>query len=130
MSTIKYIQHQLPLHNNVQHKTLNTKQVAGQSFREFLAEQKTNQNQNQLKVSKHASIRLHERNIHIDDGQWEKITNKIFEAKAKGVNDSLVLTNNAALIVSAKNATVITAMNRQEAQDQLFTNIDGTIVLA
>lgn len=128
MSTIKYIQHQLPLHGNVQHKTLNTKQVAGQSFREILAEQKTNQNQ--LKVSKHASIRLHERNIHIDDGQWEKITNKIFEAKAKGVNDSLVLTSNAALIVSAKNATVITAMNRQEAQDQLFTNIDGTIVLA
>lgn len=128
MSTIKYIQHQLPLHGNVQHKILNTKQVAGQSFREILAEQKTNQNQ--LKVSKHASIRLHERNIHIDDGQWEKITNKIFEAKAKGVNDSLVLTSNAALIVSAKNATVITAMNRQEAQDQLFTNIDGTIVLA
>lgn len=128
MSTIKYIQHQLPLHSNVQNKTLNTKQVASQSFREILAEQKTNQNQ--LKVSKHASIRLHERNIHIDDGQWEKITNKIFEAKAKGVNDSLVLTSNAALIISAKNATVITAMNRQEAQDQLFTNIDGTIVLA
>lgn len=128
MSTVNYVKYQLPLHRNVQHKTLNTKQVASQSFRMILAEQKTNQNQ--LKVSKHASIRLHERNIHIDDGQWEKITNKIFEAKAKGVNDSLVLTSNAALIVSAKHATVITAMNRQEAQDQLFTNIDGTIVLA
>lgn len=128
MSTINYVQHQLPLHVNIQQKTLNTKQIANQSFSEIFAEQKTNQNQ--LKVSKHASIRLHERNIHIDDGQWEKITNKVLEAKAKGVNDSLVLTSNAALIVSAKNATVITAMDRQEAQDQLFTNIDGTIVLA
>ena len=35
----------------------------------------------------------------------------------------------AAFIVSAKNATVITAMDRTEAKDQLFTNIDGTIVL-
>lgn len=35
----------------------------------------------------------------------------------------------AALIVSAKNGTVITAMERDEAKEQLFTNIDGTIVL-
>ena len=33
------------------------------------------------------------------------------------------------LIVSAKNATVINAMERAEAIDQLFTNTDGTIVL-
>ena len=54
---------------------------------------------------------------------------KVTEARSKGVNDSLVLMDQAALIVSAKNATVITAMNRTEAKNQLFTNIDGTIVL-
>lgn len=83
----------------------------------------------QLKISKHASVRLNERNIHIDEKQWQRITEKVFEARSKGVNDSLVLTDQAALIVSAKNATVITAMDRNEAKDQLFTNIDGTIVL-
>jgi flagellar operon protein len=125
MSTVNYIQHQFPFHTKSNPKVLNAKQIASPTFGKLLEEQR----EKQLKVSKHATNRLQERNIHIDDGQWEKITNKVFEAKAKGVNDSLVLTSNAALIISAKNATVITAMDRQEAQDQLFTNIDGTIVL-
>lgn len=46
-----------------------------------------------------------------------------------GVKESLVLLNDAALIVSAKNNTVITAMNRKEATEQIFTNINGTIIM-
>jgi len=84
----------------------------------------------ELKVSKHASERLLERNIHITDAEWEKVTEKVAEARSKGIKDSLVLMDQAALIVSAKNAMVITAMDRMEAKDQLFTNIDGTIVLS
>lgn len=83
----------------------------------------------ELKVSKHANQRLEERNISISDAEWKLVSDKVSEARSKGVNDSLVLMEQAALIVSAKNATVITAMNRTEAKDQLFTNIDGTIVL-
>ncbi|GGA16125.1 MULTISPECIES: TIGR02530 family flagellar biosynthesis protein [Psychrobacillus] len=83
----------------------------------------------ELKVSKHANQRLIDRNIHISEAQWQMINDKVAEARSKGVKDSLVLTDQAALIVSAKNATVITAMDRTEANNQLFTNIDGTIVL-
>lgn len=83
----------------------------------------------ELKVSKHANQRLLERNIHISDAQWQLVSDKVSEARSKGVKDSLVLMDQAALIVSAKNATVITAMDRKEANNQLFTNIDGTIVL-
>lgn len=83
----------------------------------------------ELKVSKHANQRLLERNIHISDAQWQLVSDKVSEARSKGVKDSLVLMEQAALIVSAKNATVITAMDRKEAKNQLFTNIDGTIVL-
>ncbi len=82
-----------------------------------------------LKISKHASERLTERNISISEGEWQQITEKVFEAKDKGVNQPLVLLDQAALVVSAKNATVITALDRAEAKQQLFTNIDGTIVL-
>ena len=46
-----------------------------------------------------------------------------------GVTDSLVLTKEAALVVSAKNNTVITAMGRDEASSQIFTNINGTILI-
>ena len=84
----------------------------------------------ELKISKHASERLAERNIHISETEWAHITDKVNEAKSKGIKESLVLMEQAALIISAKNATVITAMDRMEAKDQLFTNIDGTIVLS
>lgn len=82
-----------------------------------------------VKVSKHASQRLNERNIKIDDIQWTKITNKMNEAKQKGVTDSLVIMNHAALLVSTKNNTVITAMNKEEAATKIFTNINGTILI-
>lgn len=84
----------------------------------------------ELKISKHANDRLIERGIIITDSEWAHITDKVNEAKSKGIKDSLILMEQAALIVSAKNATVITAMNRMEAKNQLFTNIDGTIVLS
>jgi flagellar operon protein len=84
----------------------------------------------ELKISKHASQRLAERNIHISDAEWAHVTEKVNEAKMKGIKESLVLMDQAALIVSAKNSIVITAMDRIEAKDQLFTNIDGTIVLS
>jgi len=84
----------------------------------------------ELKISKHASERLLERNIHITDAEWAHVNDKVNEAKLKGIKESLVLMDQAALIVSAKNSTVITAMDRIEAKDQLFTNIDGTIVLS
>ncbi|WP_445488248.1 TIGR02530 family flagellar biosynthesis protein [Niallia sp. 03133] len=82
-----------------------------------------------LNISKHASQRLQQRGIVIDEAKWKQIEGKINEAKQMGVKESLVLLNNAALIVSAKNNTVITAMDRDEASQQIFTNINGTIVL-
>ncbi|MEK4385130.1 TIGR02530 family flagellar biosynthesis protein [Solibacillus sp. FSL W7-1464] len=103
----------------------NTEQVSKQSFMEHL-KQATGE---ELKISKHASDRLSERNISITDREWRQITEKVFEAKNKGVKQPLVLLDQAALIVSAKNATVITALDRNEAKQQLFTNIDGTILL-
>lgn len=82
-----------------------------------------------LVISKHAEERLQQRNIHINSESWAKIEEKISEAKKMGVNDSLVLLPDAALIVSARNQTVITALNREEAAAKIFTNINGTIVL-
>jgi len=87
------------------------------------------QSNNRLSLSKHAKERLAQRGIEISQERWAKIEDKVRQAKAKGVNDSLVLLKDAALIVSAKNNTVITAMGRHEAADQIFTNINGTIVL-
>ncbi|KIL44891.1 TIGR02530 family flagellar biosynthesis protein [Jeotgalibacillus soli] len=83
--------------------------------------------QGDLKISKHANDRLIQRNIDISEAQWQKVGDKVREAKSKGVQDSLVLLKDAALIVSVKNHTVITAIDIADAKDQIFTNIDGMI---
>lgn len=72
---------------------------------------------------------MHVRGIEFSEAEWGKIAAKVEEAKRKGVTDSLVLTRDAALIVSAKNETVITVLNRDEAASQIFTNINGTIII-
>lgn len=82
-----------------------------------------------LSISKHAKHRIQERNIHISGEEWQQIVDKVQLAKQMGVKESLVLLNDAALIVSATNNTVITAMNREEARTQIFTNINGTIII-
>ncbi|KOS63004.1 flagellar protein [Lysinibacillus agricola] len=121
----KFSIHRVPLHPSIrqtQPKPLQTQQ----SFKAHLQEAT---NQQELKVSKHAHERIIERNIEITEQEWQVVSDKVFEAHSKGVKQPLVLMDQAALIVSAKNATVITAMDRTEAKQQIFTNIDGTIVL-
>jgi flagellar operon protein len=53
----------------------------------------------------------------------------ITKADAKGVQDTLVLTDKAALIVSVPNRTVITAMDRAQLDGNVFTNIDGAVII-
>ncbi|TMU87783.1 flagellar protein [Bacillus sp. BHET2] len=82
-----------------------------------------------IQISKHAKIRMEQRGISISPQTWEEIGEKMKEAKSKGVKDSLVILKDAALIVSATNKTVITALDREEASSQIFTNINGTILI-
>jgi flagellar operon protein len=84
---------------------------------------------NPLKFSTHASQRLAERKIQLDPATMAKVNEAIDKAAAKGLEDTLVLTPNAALIVSASNRTVITAMDRSQLQGNVFTNIDGAVVI-
>lgn len=118
--------HQIPFQPNLS-KPKNLIAQPNTSFAKYLEEITTTNDT--LKISKHANERMQLRDISISDHEWEAISTKVSEAKSKGVNQPLVLLEQAALIISAKNNTVITALDRQEAREQLFTNIDGTIVL-
>lgn len=99
------------------------------SFQSHLQLEQKNGDFGALTVSKHASKRLAERNIAIDNSMWGKIANKVTEAKKLGVANAIVVTDQATLVINAKNKTVITAMNREEASTQIFTNINGTIII-
>lgn len=82
-----------------------------------------------LKFSAHAAQRLSDRKIKIDAATMMKINDAVDRASAKGIEDSLILTNDAALIVSVKNRTVITAMDRGSLAGNVFTNIDGAVII-
>ncbi len=80
-----------------------------------------------LKFSKHAELRLQTRNIQLTDLQKEKITEAVNKAQSKGVKDSLVIIDNLAFVVNVKSRTVITAVNSGELKENVFTNIDGAV---
>jgi flagellar operon protein len=82
-----------------------------------------------LKLSSHASQRLSERQIKIDPQTWAKVNDAVDRAEAKGIEDTLVLTSDAALIVNVKNRTVITAMDKGSLTGNVFTNIDGAVIV-
>lgn len=82
-----------------------------------------------LKFSAHASQRLQERRINIDAQTMSKVSDAIDKAEAKGIEDTLVLTSDAALIVNVKNRTVITAMDKGSMNGNIFTNIDGAVIV-
>lgn len=97
------------------------------SFADIL-NQKINANEG-VKFSKHAEERLKSRNITLDAAKMEKLNDAIAKAEQKGVKDSLVLMDNLALVVSVKNKTVITAVNHDELKNNVFTNIDGAVIV-
>ncbi|MEF2095485.1 TIGR02530 family flagellar biosynthesis protein [Bacillus sp. CFBP9009] len=106
---------------------LRQRQMIQQGFQQhFQAAVSTNE---KMTISKHAQFRMSQRSIEIASQTWDKIALKANEAKKMGVTESLIITENAALIVSTKNNKVITVMDREEATSQIFTNINGTIIL-
>lgn len=83
----------------------------------------------ELNFSKHANMRLNSRKIKFSDEQLKRINKGIDEAKEKGIKDSLVLIDDVALVVNIKNKTVVTAMEKSEQDNKVFTNIDGAVII-
>jgi flagellar operon protein len=103
----------------------------GVSFKDVL-EQKTAQETGQtgeLKFSKHASGRLNDRGIELSDEQMERLNDGVRKAGQKGIKDSLVIVDELAFIVNVPNNTVVTAMDSTETQDNVFTNINGAVIM-
>jgi len=79
--------------------------------------------------SKHASQRLHSRGIELSDDQLNRVSDAVDKAAAKGSRETLVLTDNAALVVSVSNRTVITAFDREHLREGVVTAIDSAVII-
>jgi len=82
-----------------------------------------------VKLSQHAQERLKSRGITLSDSDLKKLAGAVDSVAQKGGRDSLIMLGDAALVVSVKNRTVVTAMDRQTMQGNVFTNIDSAVVL-
>lgn len=99
--------------------------LKGLSFEEILHSQQNTE----VKFSKHASNRLNERNIELTNNQLERLNDGTKKASEKGIKESLVLVDKLAFIVNTKSNTVITAMDQTETDENVFTNIDGAVIM-
>ncbi len=82
-----------------------------------------------LKISGHAAKRLKERNLEMDTKEYLKLKDAVTQLRKKGGNDSLVITGKAAYIIDVKNKTIVTAMDKDNMENNVFTKIDSTIVI-
>lgn len=95
------------------------------SFSKILKEKESEE----VKFSKHATERLSNRNINLTMDQIHRLNGGIEAARGKAINESLVMMDDLAFIVNVKNNTVITAMDQNETGNQVFTNIDGAVIV-
>jgi len=100
----------------------------GLSFEEIL-KQRTDSSVQELKFSKHAENRLSERNIKLSDEQLTRLNDGAVKASEKGIKDSLVMVDSLAFIVNVPNNTVITAMDATNTDENIYTNIDGAVIM-
>lgn len=82
-----------------------------------------------LKFSNHAIERIQNRGIQFQPGDMQKLTTAVEKASDKGSKNALVLLGENAFVVSVKNKTVVTAMDKSLMKENVFTNIDSTIIV-
>ena len=101
----------------------------GLSFQEILESRSLQGGDGTLKFSRHALGRLNDRNIELSAGQLERLEDGAKKAERKGIRDSLVIVDQLAFIVNVPNQTVVTARDSTETNENIFTNINGAVII-
>lgn len=99
------------------------------SFKDILKSKTLVNEPKELKFSKHAANRLVDRNISLSNEQLERLNDGARKAGEKGIKESLVLMDSLAFIVNVPNNTVVTAIDSSETVENVFTNIDGAVII-
>jgi flagellar operon protein len=82
-----------------------------------------------LRFTKHAGERLEQRDIQLSQEQMTRLEEGTQKANSKGIKESLVLLDDMAFIVNTQSRTVITAMYQESGEDNIYTNIDGAVII-
>jgi len=110
----------------VQNITKETSGNSAQSFKQLLESKVAEQDT--VKFSVHAEKRLQSRNIELTPETMQRLNNALGKAREKGARETLMIFDNFSLIVSVKNNTVITAVDKESMKENVFTNIDSAVI--
>ena len=82
-----------------------------------------------ISFSKHAQSRAEERGIQVDDTLMGQLADSVERAQAKGATNILAFDATRAFIINGPHGRVITTMSQEEMEENIFTNIDGAVLL-
>jgi len=83
---------------------------------------------NKIKFSAHAQSRLTSREISLSSEDMTRLSKAFERANQKGANESLIILDDNAYIVSVPNKTVITVVDKTNIGETVFTNIDSAVI--
>jgi flagellar operon protein len=81
-----------------------------------------------VQFSGHAVQRLERRGIAVEPSTLQRLDDAVRRAEGKGARDAVVFVDGTAFVVSVRNKTVITAVDRDHMRDHVFTNIDSAVI--
>ncbi|MCL1804929.1 MAG: flagellar protein [Clostridiales bacterium] len=110
-----------------QPKETEEKTVENPSFREALEAQL--QQTSNVSFSKHAVNRAIQRNLDLSEDNIARLNEGVRLAKEKKLEDPLILVDRTAFLVNIKHHRVITTVDAEELKGNVFTNIDGTVII-
>lgn len=83
----------------------------------------------EVQFSKHAMTRAEERGIEVTPALMGQLADSVERAQAKGATNILAFDATRAFIINVPHGRVITTMSQEEMEENIFTNIDGAVLL-
>lgn len=112
---------------NSSQRNIVQKKLEKKNFQEIL--NRVQREKDEIKFSKHAITRMDMRDIALSNEELDRLKSGFDRAEEKGVKDALILMGDKAFIASIKNKTVITTISKEQLKDNVFTNIDGAVIV-
>lgn len=89
----------------------------------------TTATEERLQLSQHAETRIRSRGIPWTEHLERRIAGGIKVAESKGSREALILADEVAVIANVKSRTIVTAIERDQLKDKVFTNIDSAVLV-
>ena len=97
------------------------------SFKEMFSQELAERRE--ISFSKHAHERLFSRGITLSEDKINQLADAVDKAEVKGSKETLILSEDAAFVVSVKNRTVITAFDKDHLKQGVVTSIDSAVII-